>query len=120
MLSIFSKTAFCLLLLLYTYLGTVEIPSNVAASFNDLIAHALGYVVLMCAAVFAFPIRQWFLRLALACFAYSILIECIQYFLPYRSFSLLDILANGSGVLFGLFVANFCWPVIRRMHQLPD
>lgn len=120
MLSTLSKLLLCLMVLLYTYLGTVEIPSSVAASYNDLVAHALGYVVLTAVAIFAFPQKRWFLRLALACFMYSILIECIQYFLPYRSFSLLDILANGSGVLVGLWLANVCWPVIRRIYQLPE
>jgi len=120
MLSILSKILLCLMLLLYSYLGTVEIPTEVAASYNDLVAHGLGYVVLTAVAIFAFAQKRLFLSLALACFMYSLLIECIQYFLPYRSFSLLDILANGAGVLVGLYLAKLCWPVIRRIYQLPE
>lgn len=119
MLSLFAKAALCLLVLLYTYLGTFKIPSDVAAFYNDLVAHALGYIVLMCVAAFAFPDKKVWLKVALACFVYSLLIECIQYFLPYRFLSLLDMMANGAGVCVGYCLAYLLWPVMRRMYQLP-
>ncbi len=37
--------------------------------------------------------------IALGAFMYGFLIEVIQYFLPYRSFSLYDQMANGLGAL---------------------
>ncbi|NOX20823.1 MAG: VanZ family protein [Nitrospirae bacterium] len=40
------------------------------------------------------------LLIAAAVFFYSFLIEVIQYFLPFRSFSFFDLLANLSGIVF--------------------
>lgn len=44
--------------------------------------------------------------------AYGILIECIQYFLPYRSFSFLDMLGDAAGV------ALYAWS-LPLLIQLP-
>ena len=38
------------------------------------------------------------------CFFFGFAIECIQYFLPYRSFELLDQAANSFGAFAGLFI----------------
>ena len=36
---------------------------------------------------------------------YGIIIECIQYFSPYRTYELLDILANELGVILGILIS---------------
>ena len=36
--------------------------------------------------------------------SYSALMEIVQYFLPYRSFDLLDLLANALGVMFAWII----------------
>ena len=118
MLSIATKIILVLFLLLYLYLGTVNIPSNVAASFNDLVAHGLGYFILMIVAATAFPKKTVLLTIAFACFAYSVFIECVQFLLPYRSFSLLDIVANGLGVVCGFLLLILFWPVFQRIMKL--
>lgn len=118
-LSSIAKIIFGLYLIIFMYLGTVEISDEVAATFNDLIAHAVGYALLLIVAVFAFPKQKWFIGLAAFCFAYSVLIELIQYFIPYRTLSVADIVANGVGVAIGLVIAYAMWPLIRRIQQLP-
>ena len=119
-LSTIAKIVFGLYLLIFMYLGTVELSDEVAASFNDLVAHGLGYALLMVVAVFAFANKSRFVALAIFCFAYSVLIELIQYFIPYRTLSLADIVANGVGVLIGLLLVYRFWPLIRRILKLPD
>ena len=119
-LSTIAKVVFGLYLLIFMYLGTVKLSDQVAASFNDLVAHAVGYALLMIVAVFAFANKSKFVALAIFCFAYSVLIEFIQYFIPYRTLSLADIAANGVGVVVGLLLAYGFWPLIRRILKLPD
>jgi VanZ family protein len=36
---------------------------------------------------------------------YGIIIECIQYFSPYRTYELFDILANELGVILGILIS---------------
>lgn len=51
--------------------------------------------------------------LALAVIAYSSLMEIGQYFLPGRSMSALDLLANALGVLPGLALVKWLNPQLR-------
>ena len=115
-MAILSRLQLALLLLVYLYLGVVKIPTEVAVGFNDLLAHGLGYFVLMGSGLFAFPHRQFMLRLFLAFLAYSFVIECIQYFLPYRFFSLMDMLANGTGLLLGSGLGFYCLPLLKKLR----
>lgn len=112
-----SRCQLVLLLIAYLYLGTVKIPADVAANFNDLVAHALGYIVLMCSGFFAFPRRDYMVRLFACFFLFSFLIECIQYFLPYRSFSISDIVANALGLLVGTGLGCLLIPVFLRVQD---
>ncbi len=112
-MALLSRIQLVFLLLMYLYLGTVKIPANIAASVNDLLAHGLGYAVLMCSGLFAFPYRRYCAVLFLGFLGFSFLIEVIQYFLPYRSFSLIDMLANASGLLVGLGLGCLLLPVFH-------
>ena len=38
-------------------------------------------------------------------------IECVQYFLPNREFSLLDVVADGVGIFMGMIVVKGLWYV---------
>lgn len=89
------------LLAIYTYLGLTPHPENSVPVFNDLLMHFAGYCVAAISISFARPI--WPLWQRAACLIlYSIAIEIGQHFNPPRTFSGMDILANGSGVLLGL------------------
>ena len=50
--------------------------------------------------------RQPLQRLACLLIAYGIAIECIQFFIPSRSFSVLDIVADTTGVLPAWWIAT--------------
>ncbi|WP_342156605.1 VanZ family protein [Joostella sp. CR20] len=54
-------------------------------------------------------------KVSLFSFVYGIVIEVLQYILPYdRSFDLKDILANSVGILIAIFLINF-W-LASRLH----
>lgn len=63
----------------------------------DKLEHAGTFFTLMVLAWLSY--RQALFRLAMLLIAYGVLIECIQAFIPSRSFSLLDVVADSLGVL---------------------
>ncbi len=88
-----------LLALAATLVVTTMPPEAVHADrINDKAAHAVTFLLLAFLSHRAFPVAAipW---KAASLFAYGLLIECIQYYIPYRDFSLLDQLANTVGIL---------------------
>lgn len=96
-------TQFYILLAIYTYLGLTPHPENSVPVFNDLLMHFAGYSVAAVSISFARPTWPLWQRAAFL-IAYSIAIEIGQHFNPPRTFSGMDIVANASGVLLGLFI----------------
>jgi len=53
--------------------------------------------------------KKIFIPIALSCFAYGVLMEFVQhYWIPYRSFDVWDMVADGAGAAVGLAVAMRC------------
>lgn len=94
---------FLILLGIYTLLGLASAPQETVGHYNDKLMHFTGYLVAGISISMAWPLSLWWHR-ALFLLTYSTAIECLQYFLPTRSFSLLDIVANTSGLLLGLVI----------------
>jgi VanZ family protein len=65
----------------------------------DKAEHSGTFFALMTLASLAYFQKHSPQRLAVLLITYGITIECIQFFIPSRSFSLLDIVANTVGVL---------------------
>ena len=109
---------FYCLLAVYTYLGLSRSGAELTTVASDKLLHFSGYVIFILVAMFAY--RKRHARLFLLLFAYSVLIEVIQYFLPYRSFEVMDILANLSGLVVGsgLWLAGK-W-IIARLTGAPE
>ncbi|AFV00216.1 VanZ family protein [Simiduia agarivorans] len=99
---------FFVMLALYTWAGLTANPGTTLASANDLALHFAGYVIAGIAIGLHRPALAFGWQFAFL-FSYSFGIECLQHFLPYRTFDLLDLLANGAGILVGL--ALYRWPV---------
>jgi len=53
-------------------------------------------------------------------FLYSFFIEIIQYFIPYRDFSLLDLAANGLGLFTGQIVGLTVLRLIDKFNSNPE
>jgi len=92
-------------LLLIIYLATAELDHPVMTSVNDKFGHILAFVILAFLLDFSFPASSYNLSKILPLLAYGILIEIIQYYLPHRMFSLLDMLADAGGlVIYAMFI----------------
>jgi VanZ family protein len=81
------------------------LPANDLPSVNiwDKAEHATTFAVLMAAAWLAYCHRFSLQKLALYLVCYGIATECVQYFIPSRSFSVLDMVADSVGILLILF-----------------
>jgi VanZ family protein len=108
---------FYVLLVIYTYLGLTPHPENAIPVFNDLLMHFAGYSVAAISISFARPTWPFWQRATLL-IIYSIAIEIAQHFNPPRTFSGMDILANTSGVLLGLFTVFLLEKYISPFSKL--
>jgi VanZ family protein len=102
--------------LAYTWLGTVMSLSpstGPGLPLWDKSMHCTFYAifVLLGSQLVSKP-RQFFL-LSMGIFAYSGFMELGQYFVPGRSMSALDLLANGIGVSLGMLLARQALPGLR-------
>ena len=71
---------------------------------NDKLGHLAAFALLALLVHASWSHRNFDWRMILPLLAYGIAIECAQYFIPNRFFSLLDILADGTGILLYLLL----------------
>ena len=70
----------------------------------DKITHLAAFAALTYYALRGFaPVRDMRI-IFIALMTYGFLIECIQYFIPNRTFSMIDLAADGIGILFVLVI----------------
>ena len=89
--------------LIITYLSLTPIEHKGPVVIWDKAAHFTAYLLL---AMFVkkVHIRFSYLTCVIACFSYSFVIECLQYFIPNRQFEPLDMLANLLGAILGVVI----------------
>jgi VanZ family protein len=97
-----------------SYLSFGHLEETPLASINDKVGHTAAFLCLSFLLDFAWPRYSWGLGKLMPLLGYGLLIELIQYFLPYRSFSLLDLAADGAGLLF--YPLSF--PLLKRLPGL--
>ena len=86
------------------YAGLRAQPIEQLFAEEDKLHHWLGFLLFALSARLAFPRGRW-LWLALGCLLLGLLIEVAQGWLPLRTASLGDMLANTLGVASGLLIA---------------
>lgn len=101
---------FWLFLTFCSYLSLTSAPPGVMLTVSDKLLHAVGYLLLYLSCSLAYPFPAYRARKLILLLAYSVIIEMIQHFIPHRGFSLLDILANGFGLLCGLALFSVLQP----------
>ncbi|MBV2089820.1 MAG: VanZ family protein [Candidatus Thiodiazotropha sp. (ex Ctena orbiculata)] len=76
-------------------------PLQIAAvsSLNDKLSHTLAFLYLALLCDFSWPETDWNFTKALSLLGYGLFIETVQAFLPHRFFSLLDLAADGLGLM---------------------
>lgn len=99
---------FCIILI--AYLATTARSVPIASEVNDKLNHGLAFFVLTLLAYFGFPKIKNIALIILPLVIYGVLIEWVQQHLPYREFSLLDVLADLSGCV--------CFFLIHQAIQL--
>lgn len=105
----------CLALVMTTYFATTD-PQHlvVTLALYDKLQHLLTFYVLILLADFAWPHRSLDSGKIAFILGYGMMLEVIQYYLPYREFSLLDFVADGAGVaLYAVMV-----PLLQRLPWL--
>lgn len=88
------------------YLATTSDPYPIPSAPSDKLNHILAFIQLTVVIRLGWPelSRPW---VALGVMGYGLSIELIQSQLPYRDFSLLDLLADGAGIAIGLLPCAF-------------
>lgn len=85
---------------------------------SDYLLHALVYLpmpLLLGLFLERGPVRQdrrkflFWLGIILPSLLFTVLFEGVQLILPYRSFNINDMMANGLGVVIGLLIMPFLW-----------
>ena len=88
--------------LLYGDLG--KQPNLIKNPFGTVINHFIYYFYISALGLFAYLKNHNFQKLLYSLFFLSIILEMLQFIVPYRYFEFYDIFANLSGVLFAYFL----------------
>jgi len=86
----------------------VEMPEALTFPFHDKVLHGLNYLILafIVANTLALETKwQNMLFSFLYAFTLGLIIEILQYFIPYRNFDVIDILCNFAGGLSGCLLS---------------
>jgi VanZ family protein len=81
------------------YLATTTTGVAVTGGINDKLVHLIGFCMLALLADISYPGANYALCKAVPLTIYGLLIEIIQLYLPYRTFSLFDLFADSAGLL---------------------
>lgn len=100
-----------LALMITTYMAVVPAPLPEGVNISDKLLHAMAFYVLLWLADSSWPDSGVNLCKVTLIFGYGALIEIIQFYIPYRDCSLLDLLADGAGML----VYPLTIPLLRRL-----
>ena len=104
-----------LLLISYLSFSRIEDTALDALSLlNDKVEHAVAFFALAFLLDFAWPRQTWSRAKWLPLLGYGLFIEVVQYFIPFRLFSLWDLAADGLGLM--LYAASL--PLIMRAPGL--
>lgn len=97
-----------------TYLSIT--PSDTITIGNDKISHIIAYLLLMInVGLIYFSVRKHFIIATILAFLYSVLMECLQYYVPGRFVSFYDGLANLAGILLGIIVTIYFYGPITAL-----
>lgn len=98
------------------YLATTSVDHKVQSTFNDKFNHLIAFGVLSFLCHIAFQTHSS-IKWAIVLFGYGLLIEWVQYFLPHREFSLLDLATDLLGIVLYLIIFH---PFFNRLLDHPS
>ena len=99
-------------LVVIMYLAVTPQTYPVVESLNDKVIHLLAFCMLALLGDYSSPADEFGIRKFLLLSSYGLLIEFVQYFLPYREASLLDLMADCLGL-------SVYWVLYGHLKHLP-
>ena len=81
-------------------------PQPLEFEQSDKLTHILAYMILMLWFANIYPQRSSQLQLSIGFFVMGVCLEFLQGMTQYRTFSYIDMLANGIGILLALYLAK--------------
>ena len=94
------RIALSMALVAVTFLSTTPIDYHVISfDFVDKLEHLGAFLTLAFLVDFAFPASPWNRQKFFLLLSYGLLLEIVQYFIPFRQFSLWDLTADALGLL---------------------
>lgn len=87
------------------YLATTTLEIKPIQNSWDKANHFIAFFTLYVTLSFAYP-KLEIMKKVLILFVFGIQIEFVQYFLPNREFSLLDVVADSVGIVIGMVVVK--------------
>ncbi len=97
------KFLFYLALMVIEYLATTSVHIKVIESIWDKANHFIAFFTLYILFSLSYKDLKTLIKVILL-LLFGIQIEIVQYFLPYRDFSLLDVIADFIGIILGVLV----------------
>ena len=92
------QVAFTLTIVVITYLATTSLDYPLVEKSWDKLNHFVAFAVFALLLDYSFPKGAFGMWKCGSLCGYGVLLELIQYYLPYRAFSLIDICADGLGI----------------------
>jgi VanZ family protein len=108
------SVSFVLLVLIVAYLSLQPKDGPIKIEVNDKIGHFMAYFALMMNGELIFQNKYY---TAAGVLLFSLLLETLQNYIPGRVFSHLDLLANGSGALFGILFLSIFGSKIQEVFR---
>jgi VanZ family protein len=108
------RAALVVALLAISYLAFTDRQIPIVNLVWDKLKHAAAFATLAMLVDFAFPAGRFGAAKMLWLLGYGVMIEVVQYFLPYRDASVLDVLADCVGIALYLLAI----PVLKRLPGL--
>ena len=101
------KLLLLIMLMLVTWQALSPQPIEQTQAINDKLGHALVFFMLAGISDHAFAVSKFGSKKIIYLMLYGMAIECLQYFVPGREFSLLDMLADAAGLMIYGLIINY-------------
>ncbi|MBN8473875.1 VanZ family protein [Sulfuritalea sp.] len=113
------RIAFAVTLVVVSYLAVTPAEHKLSHLVSDKLNHMAAFLVLAALLDFSFPREEFTLAKAGALLGYGLLIEIVQYFLPFRHFSMLDLAVDALGLAAYALLRPLCHrlPILRERWQ---
>ena len=113
------RIGFTATLVVVSYLAVTPTEHKVSHLVSDKLNHMAAFLVLAALLDFSVPRVEFTIAKAGALLGYGLLIEIVQYFLPFRQFSLLDLAVDALGLAAYALLRPLCrrLPILRERWQ---